>query len=120
MRQAIYTADVGNSGYGEDPAVNRIEAAMAGQIAIRVWSHPGDLVLIEEFGHNYYFETGSMAAIAGTQARLLQGTRGIVPPPAVENALCQLENQHAHAALIVLENTSNFGGGTIRIDSCWP
>ncbi len=130
MRQAIYTADVGNSGYGEDPAVNRLEAAMAeyfgvdagvflpsatmaGQIAIRVWSRPGDLVLIEEFGHNYYFETGSMAAIAGAQARLLQGDRGIIPPRAVENACRQLANQHAHTSLIVLENTSNFGGGTI-------
>lgn len=130
MRQAIHTAEVGNSGYGEDPAVNRLEAAMAeyfgvdagvflpsatmaGQIAIRVWSRPGDLVLIEEFGHNYYFETGSMAAIAGAQARLLQGERGIVPPQAVENACNQLANQHAHTSLIVLENTSNFGGGTI-------
>jgi len=37
-----------------------------------VWSRPGDTVLIEEFGHNYYFETGSMSAIAGVQPRLLQ------------------------------------------------
>lgn len=130
MRQAIITAEVGNSGYGEDPSVNQLEAAMvdyfgveagiflpsatmAGQIAIRVWSRPGDLVLIEEFGHNHYFETGSMPAISGTQAHMLRGKRGILSPASIEQGIVHLENPHAHTALIVLENTSNFGGGSI-------
>lgn len=130
MRQAIYEAEVGNSGYGEDPSVNQLEteiaeyfgveagvflpsATMAGQIAIRVWSRPGDEVLIEEFGHNYYFETGSMSAIAGVQPRLLQGSRGILAPGTVEAAIVHPENPYARTSLIVLENTSNFGGGTI-------
>jgi threonine aldolase len=130
MRQAIYEAGVGNSGYGEDPSVNQLEtevaeyfgaqagvflpsATMAGQIAIRVWSRPGDRVLIEEFGHNHYFETGSMEAISGTQAWLLEGTRGIIAPERIEDAIRHPENPHARVSLIVLENTSNFGGGTI-------
>lgn len=130
MRRAIYEAEVGNSGYGEDPSVSRLEtevaeyfgveagvflpsATMAGQIAIRVWSRPGDVVLIEEFGHNYYFETGSMAAISATQAHLLKGERGILAPQTIAAAIRHPENPYARTSLIVLENTSNFGGGTI-------
>jgi len=130
MRRAIYAAEVGNSGYAEDPSVNQLEtqiaeyfgveagvflpsATMAGQIAIRVWSRPGDTVLIEEFGHNYYFETGSMSAIAGVQPRLLQGSRGILDPEVIAASIVHPENPYAHTSLIVLENTSNFGGGTI-------
>ena len=130
MRRAIYEAEVGNSGYAEDPSVNQLEtetaeyfgveagvflpsATMAGQIAICVWSRPGDTVLIEEFGHNYYFETGSMSLIAGVQPRLLRGSRGILDPETIEASIVHLENPHARTSLIVLENTSNFGGGTI-------
>ncbi|MDH3987797.1 MAG: aminotransferase class I/II-fold pyridoxal phosphate-dependent enzyme [Gammaproteobacteria bacterium] len=130
MRRAIYEAEVGNSGYAEDPSVNQLEteiaeyfgveagiflpsATMAGQIAIRAWSRPGDVVLIEEFGHNYYFETGSMSLIAGVQARLLQGLHGILAPETIEASIVHPENPYARTSLIVLENTSNFGGGTI-------
>jgi len=130
MRLAIYEAEVGNSGYSEDPSVNQLEteiaeyfgveagvflpsATMAGQIAIRVWSRPGDTVLIEEYGHNYYFETGSMSAIAGVQPRLLKGARGILDPETIKASIVHPENPYARTSLIVLENTSNFGGGTI-------
>lgn len=130
MRRTIYEAEVGNSGYGEDPSVNQLEkalaeyfgveagvflpsATMAGQIAIRVWSRPGDEVLIEEFGHNYYFETGSMSLIAGVQPRLLRGSKGILTPETIEASIVHPENAYARTSLIVLENTSNFGGGTV-------
>ncbi len=130
MRRAIHAAAVGNAGYGEDPTVNRLEAevadffgmeagvflpsaTMAGQIAIRVWTRPGDVVLIEEFGHNHCFETGSMPAISGVQAKLLRGTRGILAPECIERSIGHPENPYAKTALVVLENTSNFGGGTI-------
>jgi len=130
MRKAMYEAEVGNSGYGEDPSVNRLEtelaeyfgveagafmpsATMTGQVAIRIWSDPGDAVLIEEFGHNHYFESGSMEAISGTRARLVPGKRGILAPGSIEAALDCPEEPGARPRLIVLENTSNFGGGSI-------
>lgn len=130
MRKVIYTAEVGNSGYGEDPSVNELEetiaaffgrdesiflpsATMAGQIAIAVWARPGDMVLLEKYGHSYYFETGAMAAIAGAQAHLLDAERGILSPDDIAERIVHPENPYARTALIVLENTSNFGGGTI-------
>ena len=130
MRRAIYEAEVGNAGFGEDPSVQQLEeevadyfgvaagvflpsATMAGQIAIRVWCRPGDIVIIEEYGHGYYFETGAMAAIAGAQARLVRGTQGIMDPQDIEAVMVHPENDCARTSLLILENTSNFGGGTI-------
>lgn len=54
-----------------------------------------------------------MEAISGTQARLLPGSRGILAPECIEAAADDPEDPDAQTALIVLENTSNFGGGTI-------
>ena len=130
MRKAIYDAEVGNSGYGEDPSINKLEetiaeffgcekavflpsATMAGQIAISVWARPGDMVIIEKFGHSYYFETGAMAAIAGAQAHLLAGDRGILRPHDIAEGIVHPENPYARTGLVILENSSNFGGGTI-------
>lgn len=134
MRKAIYAAEVGNSAYGEDPSVNQLEqevadyfgleaaafmpsATMAGQVAISVWGRPGDVAIIERYGHEYYFETGAMAAIAGVQARLLDGERGILDPDDIESVIVHPENPHARTAMVILENTSNFGGGSIYPES---
>ena len=130
MRKAIYEAEVGNAGFGEDPSVNMLEltlaeffacdealflpsATMANQIAIGVWTKPGDMVILEEFGHSYYFETGAMSAIAGAQAHLLSARGGILNPEDIADRISHPENPFARTGLIVLENTSNFGGGTI-------
>ena len=95
MRKVIYEAEVGNSAYGEDPGVRALEealteyfdreaalffpsATMAGQAAIAVWCRPAEQVIIEEYGHNYHFEAGSMAMISATQARPLVGRYGIL------------------------------------------
>jgi threonine aldolase len=130
MRRAIYEAEVGNSAYGEDPSVNALEqamaeffereaalffpsATMAGQSAIAVWCRPAEGVLIEEYGHNHYFETGSMPLISGTQAVPLKGDKGILSAEVISNATRHVENPEARVGLIILENTSNYGGGTV-------
>jgi len=130
MRDVIRNAEVGNSGFGEDPSVNRLQATiadyfgmeagiflpsatMAGQIAFKVWTRPGEFILIEEFGHGYYFESGAMGAISGALPRLLKGERGILAADTVCAAIEPLEDHYARAALAVLENTANYGGGTV-------
>ena len=130
MRKVIYEAEVGNSAYGEDPSVRALEeataeyfdreaalffpsATMAGQAAIAVWCQPAEQVIIEQYGHNYHFEAGSMAMIAATQARPLVGRYGILEPEQLAAAIIPTEKSFILTALIVLENTSNFGGGTV-------
>lgn len=130
MRKIIAAAEVGNAGFGEDPSVNRLQetvadyfgmdaaiflpsATMAGQIAFKVWTRPGEFIVIEEHGHGYYFESGAMGAISGANPRLLRGERGILDPDDVRAALAHPEHHYDRAVLTVLENTANFGGGTI-------
>jgi len=130
MRQVIAAAEVGNAGFDEDPSVNRLQetvadyfgmeagiflpsATMAGQIAFKVWTRPGDFIVIEEYGHGYYFESGAMSAISGALPRLLKSERGVLDPDAVRAALDHKEHHYGRATLAVLENTSNWGGGTI-------
>ena len=130
MRKVIANAEVGNAGFDEDPSVNRLQetvadyfgmdagiflpsATMAGQIAFKVWTRPGEFILIEEYGHGYYFESGAMGAISGALPRLLKGERGILVPDAVRAAIAHMEHDYGRAVLAVLENTANFGGGTV-------
>ena len=130
MRDIIYNAEVGNSAHGEDPSVTLLEetiadhfgveasvflpsATMAGQIAFKVHTRPGDVILIEEYGHGYYFESGSMGLISGAVPRLLEGSRGILEPEQVRQAIEHPEIPRGRAVLAVLENTANFGGGTV-------
>lgn len=130
MRSVIAAAEVGNAGFDEDPSVNRLQetiadyfgmdagiflpsATMAGQIAFKVWTRPGEIIVIEEYGHGYYFESGAMGAISGALPRLLKGDRGILDPDDVQAAIAHLEHHYDRAALAVLENTANFGGGTV-------
>ncbi|MEH6516336.1 MAG: GntG family PLP-dependent aldolase [Halioglobus sp.] len=130
MRKVIYEAEVGNSAYGEDPSVRALEeamaeffdreaalffpsATMAGQAAIAVWCQPAEQVIIEEYGHNYHFEAGSMALISSTQARPLVGRHGILQAEQLAAAIIPTEKSFIRTGLIVLENTSNFGGGTV-------
>lgn len=130
MRKVIAAAEVGNAGFDEDPSVNRLQetvadyfgvdagiflpsATMAGQIAFKVWTRPGEFIVIEEYGHGYYFESGAMGAISGALPRLLKGERGILDPDAVRAALDHKEHHYGRAALAVLENSANWGGGAV-------
>src|SRR4029450_5485708 len=82
MRRAMAEAEVGDDLYGEDPTVNRLQQAvaaklgfeaglfvasgtMANEIAIRLLTEPGQLVLGEQRSHVIEYELSGMAALAG-------------------------------------------------------
>ena len=88
MREAMAAAAVGDDGYGEDPAVNELEAryanlvgkeaavfvpsgVMANQIALRVLAHPGDVVVAGRSQHVVGFEMGAASRNAGIQLSLI-------------------------------------------------
>ena len=129
MRRAMAEAEVGDDVYGEDPSILKLEArvaellgkeaalfvpsgTMANQISLRAHSEPGDEAIIEATGHSYAYETGGMAGLCGVQVRPLTGDRGILDPIAVERAVNPPDSHFARTRLILIENTSNRGGGT--------
>src|ERR1700753_3689616 len=79
MRRAMAEAPVGDDQYGEDPSVNLLqervaallgkEAAlfvpsgtMANQIALKLLTRPGDVVLLGELAHIMWLEGGGRVA----------------------------------------------------------
>lgn len=130
MRRAIFEAELGDDVYGEDPTVKRLEqrvatllgkqaglyfpsGTMANQAALRAHTEPGDEVIIEAYGHSYFYETGGMAALSGVQARPIPTAQGLMDPTDVARAI-NAENSHfARSRVVVIENTANRGGGTI-------
>src|SRR5512142_3374293 len=93
MRQAMAEAPVGDDQFGEDPSVNRLqeqvarllgkEAAlfvptghMANQLALKLFTQPGDDVVVCRDCHAVWNETGAGAANAGVQFTEI-GSRGV-------------------------------------------
>ncbi len=132
MRQAMAEAEVGDDVFHEDPSVNGLEAmvaalygkeaalyvasgTMANQLAIRAQTHHGDEIIMERTSHPFNSEAGALAALAGVQVNLIDGTHGIMSVEQIRAAIRTPNEHHAPTALICLENTHNRGGGSI-----WP
>ena len=137
MRAAMATAEVGDDVYGEDPTVRELEArtaellgkadavfvptgTMSNQIAVRIRTEPGDLVLIEGSSHIVANEAGGAAAISGVTIKPLPGIRGVFGPDDVDAAVgtphpFKPTTLSPPARLLCVENTHNAGGGTV-----WP
>jgi threonine aldolase len=122
-------ADVGDDGYGEDPTVNELEEAyaawvgkpaavfvpsgvMANQIAMRVLTRPGDVVVAGELQHVVGFEMGAAARNAGIQFHTLDDTDGHLDAASVRAAFDAERHHQAAVRAVVLENTHMASGGT--------
>jgi threonine aldolase len=84
MRRAIAEAPVGDDQFGEDPSVIRLQemtaallgkeaglfvpsGTMANQLALKLYTQPGDDVIVGVESHAVWHETGAGAANAGVQ-----------------------------------------------------
>jgi threonine aldolase len=132
MRQAMASAEVGDDVYGDDPTVNSLEervaamfgheaglfaptGSLANQLAIRTLVKPGEEILVETRGHIVRAELGAAAAFSGITTRTWPSLDGLLraeDPLAIahENAGPYLVSTKA----IAVENTHNFGGGTVQ------
>ena len=130
MRDSIYHAPVGDDVYGEDPSINRLEkmaanifgkeAAMfvasgtqGNQICVMTHTQPGDEIILEEKCHIITYEVGGIARLAGVQAKLIHGKKGIMDPSDIEAAIREEDIHQPKTGLICLENTHNRAGGTV-------
>jgi threonine aldolase len=122
-------AEVGDDGYGEDPTVNELEEAyaawvgkpaavfvpsgvMANQIAMRVLTRPGDVVVAGELQHVVGFEMGAAARNAGIQFHTLDDTDGHLDAGSVRAAFDAERHHQPAVRAVVLENTHMASGGT--------
>ncbi len=129
MLEAMFSAQVGDDVFNEEPTVKALEektaalfgkeaglfcpsGTMTNQIAIKVHTQPGDEVLCDVTAHIYNYEGGGISSNSGAQAKLLQGERGRI------SALQVLENINptfdwlTKTSLVCIENTANRAGGS--------
>jgi threonine aldolase len=130
MKEAMWAAELGDDVFGEDSTVNNLEetaaklfgmeaglfcpsGTMTNQIAIKMHTQPGNEVICEELSHVYQYEGGGIAFNSGASVRLLQGDRGRINANHVAEGINNKDDLHkAISNLVVLENTSNRGGGS--------
>ena len=129
MLDAMFSAEVGDDVFGEDPTVNALEqkaadlfgkeaalfcpsGTMTNQVAIKCHTQPLDEVICDHFSHVYQYETGGYAFNAGVGINLIQGTHGKVTAGQVEAAIKPVHDWLPLSRLVVLENTANKGGGS--------
>ncbi len=129
MKEAMFSAPVGDDVFGEDPSINELEslcAAMFGmeaaifcpsgtmtnQIAIKCHTQPGDEVICDESSHIYQYEGGGIALNSGASVKLLFGDRGRINADQVTKAIQPNDVHRPVSRLVSLENTSNRGGGS--------
>lgn len=130
MRKAMAEAEVGDDVFGEDPTAARLqervaamlgfEAAlfmpsgvMANEVAIRLWTRPGDEVLCDAHSHVVDYELSGMAALSGVIPRTVVTERGHVTAGHVAASKRPRTYFRSEITLLVLENTHNLAGGTV-------
>ena len=129
MLQAMFTAEVGDDVFGEDPSVNKLESiaaemfgmeaglfcpsgTMTNQIAIKCHTQPGDEVICEKVSHVYIYEGGGIAFNSGAQVKAIDGDRGRITAEQVLNSINPDDVHKPKTTLVSLENTANRGGGS--------
>jgi len=132
MREAMAKAPVGDDVYGEDPTINSLEervanlfgleaglftpsGSMANQLGIRLLVNPGEELLTEEDAHIVRAELGAGAAHGGITTRTWHAPRGLLDAATpLAMARPQAGPYLVSTKAIAIENTHNFGGGTIQ------
>lgn len=130
MRAAMAAAPVGDDQYGEDPSVNELQAevaallgkeaalfmasgTMANQVALKLFTRPGDDVIVSQESHAVWHEAGASGANAGVQFTPV-GRGGLFT--AADFRAAYKAPGHAifpGTTLVEIENTHNRGGGLV-------
>src|SRR5215212_7757695 len=132
MRDAMANAEVGDDVYGEDPTVNALEAqvaellgheaglycpsgSMANMLGVRVVVPAGRELLCDSLAHVVRAELGGHAVLGQVTTRTWAAPRGRLDAGvALAMAVPDGGPYLVSTAAIAVENTHNFGGGTVQ------
>ena len=132
MREAMMRAEVGDDVYSEDPTVNSLEArvanlfnkeaalfcpsgSLANQLAIRLLVEPRQELVAETNSHIVRAELGAAAVFSGITTRTWFAKRGLLNTNDVIDLVQPDSGPYlVSTTAIAIENTHNFGGGTVQ------
>ncbi|MGL6070461.1 low-specificity L-threonine aldolase [Craterilacuibacter sp.] len=127
MREAMFSAVVGDDVYGDDPTVTELEvlaARMLGkdaalfvpsgnfgnQLALLTHCQRGDEVILGDDCHIVWHETGGAAVIAGVQLRTIASDHGVMDPAEIAKRIRVGSDIHwPKTGLICVENAHSSG-----------
>jgi len=132
MREAMLYAEVGDEQHGDDPTIHALcdrmatllgkEAAMflpsgtmCNQISLLTHCRPGDEVIAHESAHIISNEGGAPGALTGASVLGLRGARGQFDADTLHEAVRERRRNIPTQVLVAVEQTANFGGGSV-----WP
>lgn len=132
MREAMYSAEVGDDVYGEDPTINRLqelaaertgkEAAlfvpsgtMGNTAAVLAHAGRGEAVIVGNQSHIYRYEVGGASTVGGSPMYVVPTDgMGMLDLQQVEAGISDGSDEHsAPTALLCIENTHNRCGGAV-------
>ena len=131
MLEAMFSAEVGDDVFGDDPTVKALETkaaemfgmeaalfctsgTMTNQIALKVHLGSGTEVICDKYSHIYLYEGGGIASNSQASVKLLDGNKGRLTAGQVKYGINNPEDIHLPlTTLVSLENTMNKGGGSI-------
>jgi len=132
MRAAMTSASVGDDVYDEDPTVHELEArvaallgheaglftatgSLANQLGVALHVGPGEEVLCDARAHIARAEMGAHGALHGVTMRTWVTNDGVADAAQITNLLEPDAGPYlVSTRCVALENTHNFGGGTIQ------
>lgn len=132
MREVMMAATVGDEQLGEDPTTLALEervadllgqesavflpsGTMCNQIAFLVHCRAGDEIIAAHQAHIYGSEGAGAAALAGAFVRSIETPDGIFDEEALAAAVRPARMRAPRSRVVVIEQTSNRGGGAV-----WP
>lgn len=132
MRQAMAAAEVGDDVYDEDPSCHALEervadllgheaalftptGSLANVLGVQALVEPGQELLCEANAHVVRAELGAHAYAANVTTRTWSHPRGLVELADVRRMASPGAGPHLVAtAAVAVENSHNFGGGSIQ------
>ena len=131
MRAAMARAEVGDDVFGEDPTLRALEervtgmlgheaglftpsGSMANQPRRGLHVRPGEELIGDSLAHVVRAELGAAAVLLGISSRTWISERGRFGPTTASLMITGVGPYQVCTSLVIVENTHNFGGGTVQ------
>lgn len=129
MLDAMFSAEVGDDVFEEDPTVTSLEeqsakifgkeaglfctsGTLANQVALKILTQPMQEVICDRASHLYCHEGAGYAFNSGISVRTIDGDRGRITAQDIINNINPDYDHVPVTSLVSIENTCNKGGGS--------